>query len=101
MPDSESKPQIKLGATDTSRKTLYIAIALGAVGALANFVFVSRVEGARVEVMKANNRLPAGTKVTDVSSLAKLSQLKELKVGKLKPRGIDELKKGLPNLVVK
>jgi Leucine-rich repeat (LRR) protein len=43
----------------------------------------------------------AGTKVTDVAPLVKLSQLKELKVGKLKPRGIDELKKGRPKLIVK
>lgn len=43
----------------------------------------------------------AGTKVDDVSALAKVSTLKELKLGKLKPKGIDELKKANPGLVVK
>ena len=43
----------------------------------------------------------AGTKVTDVSSLQKLAMLKELRLGKLKPKGLDELKTKLPALVVK
>jgi Leucine-rich repeat (LRR) protein len=43
----------------------------------------------------------AGTKVTDVSSLQKLTKLKELRVGKAKPKGLDELKKKVAGLVVK
>jgi hypothetical protein len=43
----------------------------------------------------------AGTQVKDVSGLAKAPHLKELKLGKLKPAGMDTLKKANPNLVVK
>lgn len=43
----------------------------------------------------------AGTKVDDVSKLSKLKTLKELKLGKLMPRGIDELKKANPALEIK
>jgi Leucine-rich repeat (LRR) protein len=35
----------------------------------------------------------AGTKVTNVSSLGKLTNLKELRLGKLKPAGVQELRK--------
>lgn len=43
----------------------------------------------------------AGTKVRDVSALSRATGLKELKLGKLKPAGIDELKRANPSLVVK
>jgi Leucine-rich repeat (LRR) protein len=42
----------------------------------------------------------AGTKVTDVSSLKSLTNLKELRLGKLQVAGLAELKKSLPKLVV-
>lgn len=43
----------------------------------------------------------AGTKVKDVSPLSTLSELKELRLGKLMPAGIDKLKAANPLLVVK
>ncbi len=43
----------------------------------------------------------AGTKVDDVSMLSKLAKLKELQLGKLMPKGIEELKKAKPELIVK
>jgi len=43
----------------------------------------------------------AGTKVDDVGALVKLTGLKELRLGKLKPKGLDTLRKGNPQLVVK
>lgn len=43
----------------------------------------------------------AGTKVNDVTLLAKLPNLKELRLGKLQPKGIDALKKANASLVVK
>lgn len=42
-----------------------------------------------------------GTKVTDVTSLQKLPRLKEIRLGKIKVKGIDELKAARPGLVVK
>lgn len=43
----------------------------------------------------------AGTKVDDVSALSAATGLKELKLGKLKPAGIEALKKANPGLVIK
>jgi hypothetical protein len=43
----------------------------------------------------------SGTKVDDVSSLSQLATLKELRLGKLMPRGLDDLKKARPALIVK
>lgn len=43
----------------------------------------------------------AGTKVTDVSALAGARTLAELKLGKLKPAGVEALTKANPKLVVK
>ncbi len=42
-----------------------------------------------------------GTKVDDVSSLSQLAALKELRLGKLMPKGLDDLKKAKPALTVK
>lgn len=43
----------------------------------------------------------AGTKVDDVSVLSKLTHLKELKLGKLTPQGVEALKKANPALEIK
>jgi len=43
----------------------------------------------------------SGTKVDHVSSLSQLATLKELRLGKLMPRGLDDLKKARPALLVK
>jgi len=43
----------------------------------------------------------AGTKTDDVSALSKLTTLQELRLGKLTPKGVDELKKARPTLMIK
>ena len=54
-----------------------------------------------VQLPNLENLTIPGTKIDDVSSLAKAPKLKMLKVGKLNPRGIDELKKAKPDLEIK
>jgi hypothetical protein len=66
LPNSQSGAQIKLGyeGTSSSNKAAWIAVSLGVVAALANMIFVSRVEGSKLEVLKAKTRLPAGRTVS-------------------------------------
>jgi len=61
-----SGSQIKLGAPSTSNanRTLWIAIALGAVAAVANLIFVSSVESGTISVLKAHGRLTVGSRVS-------------------------------------
>lgn len=54
-----------------------------------------------VQLPKLEKLNLAGTKVDDVSSLSKLTTLQELKLGKLTPKGLEELKKARPALQVK
>jgi hypothetical protein len=54
-----------------------------------------------VQLPKLEKLNVAGTKVNDVAPLAGLKQLKELRLGKLKPKGVDDLKKANPTLLVK
>jgi Leucine-rich repeat (LRR) protein len=54
-----------------------------------------------VRLPKLEKLVLAGTQVDDVSRLAKLTTLKELKLGKLTPKGVDELKKANPKLEIK
>jgi len=54
-----------------------------------------------VRLPKLEKLTLAGTKVDDVSKLSKLTTLKELKLGKLTPQGIDTLKKANPALAIK
>ncbi len=53
-----------------------------------------------VRLPKLEKLTLAGTKVNDVSALSKHPGLRELKLGKLKPAGIDDLKKANPKLMV-
>jgi Flp pilus assembly protein CpaB len=44
---------------------LWVAVAFGALAALCNMIFFSKVEGARVVVLKARSRITAGSKVNE------------------------------------
>lgn len=70
-----------------------------------DLAFATKITNAALEdIVKLSNleKLTlSGTKVTDVSPLAKLTKLKELKTGKNKVQGIDEVKKANPNLQLK
>jgi hypothetical protein len=54
-----------------------------------------------IQLPKLELLVLSGTNVDDVSSLSKLSALKELRLGKLMPKGLDSLKQARPALVVK
>jgi Leucine-rich repeat (LRR) protein len=70
-----------------------------------DLAFATKISDAGLDDIAALSNLEmlnlAGTKVTDVSPLQKLTRLRELRLGKLKPRGIAELKKAVPAVVVK
>jgi len=53
-----------------------------------------------VQLPNLENLTISGTKISDVSPLVKAPKLKMLKVGKLMPGGIDELKKAKPDLQI-
>jgi len=54
-----------------------------------------------VRLHKLEMLVLSGTKVDDVSSLSQLATLQELRLGKLMPKGLDDLKKARPKLIVK
>ena len=70
-----------------------------------DLAFATKVTTAGLEHVAKLSKLEklnlAGTKVENVSALAALTGLKELRLGKLKPAGVDDLKKANPALVVK
>lgn len=47
------------------KKILIIAIILGVVAALINFVYLQRLEGTRITALKVKQRIVAGTKISD------------------------------------
>jgi Flp pilus assembly protein CpaB len=60
---SSAAKGIVLGSTRSSNKALYISIGLGILAALANLLYASRVQGSRVDVLKARAKITAGTRV--------------------------------------
>lgn len=69
---SSSSSGVKVGSTRPSKKALWISVALAVVAGLANIIYVSRVQGSRVDVLKALARITAGTKV-DKANFKKIS----------------------------
>jgi Flp pilus assembly protein CpaB len=67
------------------KRLLWIAILLGVAAAFANFVFVQRVQGSRLTVLKATRRIPSGSKVdsgmfTVIPIYGDLNEMKSLVV---------------------
>jgi Flp pilus assembly protein CpaB len=87
-----SPSAIKLGATRSSNKALYISIALGVLAGLANLMYASRVQGTRVGVLKSKARITAGTKV-NMAMFTKISvygdDIKELRALVVQDKDID------------
>src|SRR5437016_1405649 len=59
----QTRSQIKFDSARSSNKPLLISIALGVVAALANMLYVSKVDGSRLTVLKAKYKLTIGKKV--------------------------------------
>lgn len=57
---------IRLGTekADKGNRALWVSIALGMVAAVANLIFVSSVQSGRMTVLKARNRLVAGSTIS-------------------------------------
>jgi Flp pilus assembly protein CpaB len=88
----QTRPNIKLGTPSATNRSLWISICLGLVAALANALYISRVDSNRISVLKANTKLTIGQTVgnSDFTAIQISGEdLKEMKTLLVESKDLD------------